>query len=362
MDWILALNTIRANNSQGYQERIPVATKENFAEVGKKIMSFEADTNEFLSALVNRIGFVEASNRRFKNPLAVLKTGGMPFGTTIEEIYTNPVTAKSYDANEVGDLLTIEKPDVKTIYHEKNREDKYPVSINMVKLQEAFTSPESLKSFYETSVLNAMYSGDEMDEFLLMKKTVSSAIAEGRIVTMDIEWDGEEQTSKNLVKVLKTLAGDFLFPKTCFNGYNALNAEKIGAKEMTEAITWTPAANQIILVRTDVDAATDVEVLAKAFNMEKTDFLKRKFVVDDFGDEDTLCMICDENIFKFKDTFYQVRSFNNGSNLTQKWWLHHHQLLSLSLFGNAVAIKKKAAAEAASVEDETGEAGEAGEE
>lgn len=344
MDFILAVNTIRANNSVGYQERIPVATKENFAQVGEKILSFEADTNEFLSALVNRIGFVEASNRRFKNPLSVLKTGGMPFGTTIEEIYTNPVKGKQYDGNEVGDLLSIEKPDTKTIYHEKNRENKYPVSINMVKLQEAFTSPEALKSFYETSILNAMYSGDEMDEYLLMKATVSTAIAEDRIVSMEIDYDGEEQTSKNLIKVLKTLSGDFLFPKTCYNGYNKLNEEKIAAKTLTEAITWTPAANQIILVRTDVDAATDVEVLAKAFNMDKTDFIKRKFVVDDFNDEDTLCMICDENIFKFKDTFYQVRSFNNGSNLTQKWWLHHHQILSLSLFGNAVAIKKKASA------------------
>lgn len=342
MDFILAINTIRANNSAGYQDRIPVATQENFAQVGQKIMSFEADTNEFLSALVNRIGFVEASTRRFKNPLAVLKTGGMPFGTTIEELYTNPVVGKEYDPNEVGDLLTIEKPDTKTIFHKKNRENKYPISINMVKLQEAFVSPDALREFYEANILNAMYSGDEMDEFMLMKKTISTAIAEERIVSIEVEYDGEEKTARDLIKTLKTLSGDFTFPKTCYNGYSSLNATKIAAKELTPAVTWTPAANQIILVRTDVDATTDVEVLAKAFNMDKTDFLKRKFVVDNFEDEDTLCVICDENIFKFKDTFYQVRSFNNGSNLTQKWWLHHHQVLSLSLFGNAVAIKKKA--------------------
>lgn len=344
MDFILAVNTIRANNSAGYQDRIPVATQENFAQVGAKIMSFEADTNEFLSALINRIGLVEASSRRFKNPLAVLKTGGMPFGTTVEEIYTNPVKAKKYDANEVGDLLTIEKPDTKTIYHVKNREDKYPISINLVKLQEAFVSPESLRAFYEDNILNAMYSGDEMDEYLLMKKTISTAIAEERIVSLEVEYDGEEKTARDLIKTLKTLSGDFIFPKTCYNGYSSLNAEKIAAEELTPAVTWTPAKNQIVLVRNDVDAVTDVEVLAKAFHMDKTDFLKRKFVVDDFEDEDTLCVLCDENIFKFKDTFYQVRNFNNGSNLTLKWWLHHHQVLSLSLFGNAVAIKKKAVA------------------
>lgn len=342
MDVLKVINTIRSQQGADYQSRIPVATRENFTQVGTAILEYEPDTNTFLYALVNKIGLQEVSNRRFKNPLSVLKKGGVPFGTTVEELYTNPVKSKQYDGNNTSDMLEVNKPDTKTLYHKKNRESKYPVSINTIKLQEAFHSPEAFQDFYTTSIFNALYSGDEMDEFLLMKNAMTEAIAAGKIISVEVEYDGEETSSKGLIKLLKTLSGNFTFPKTDYNGYNAMNADAIEAEELTPCITWTPTANQIVLVRTDVDASTDVEVLAKAFNMDKTDFLKRKFVIDDFGDDDTLCVLCDENMFKFKDIIYQLRSFNNGSNLVTNYWLHHHQMISLSLFANALAIKKKA--------------------
>ena len=55
MDVISILNTIRANNSAVYQERIPEATEQNMREVGNAILAYQACTNEFLDALVNRI-------------------------------------------------------------------------------------------------------------------------------------------------------------------------------------------------------------------------------------------------------------------------------------------------------------------
>lgn len=338
-DWIEVLNTIRDNNSSQYQERIPEATRENFAAVGNAILAYESDTNEFLSGLVNRIAFTEVSNRRFKNPLAVLKKGGKPFGTDIEEIYTNPVSAVAFNGSKTDDMLKVTTPDTKTIFHRRNRKDKYPVSISLAQLQAAFTSPAEMQNFYTTSILNAMYSGDEMDEYLLMRNVVSEAVVAKKMKAIPVAYDGEETAAKGLIKLLKTLSGNFRFPSQDYNGYNELNADTIEAGTTTACTTWTPFENQICIIRTDVDAATDVEVLAKAFNMDKTDFLKRKFVVDSFGDKNTLCVICDENIFKVTDDLYTVRSFDNGSNLTTNWWLHHWQTISLSLFGNAIAIQ-----------------------
>ena len=121
-----------------------------------------------------------------------------------------------------------------------------------------------------------------------------------------------------------------------------MNMSDITAGTITACTTWTPRENQILLIRSDVDASTDVEVLAKAFNMDKTNFLERKIVVDTFGDADVLCVICDENIFEVRDDLYQVRSFDNGSNLTTNYWLHHWETISLSLFGNGVAIRQNA--------------------
>lgn len=341
MDVISILNTIRANNSAMYQDRVPELTQANLEAVGVAIMEYEATTNEFLSALVNRVAFTHVSNRRYKNPLAILKKGGKPYGTDVEEIFTNPVSAVTFNGSDTDNMLKVTKPDVKTIFHRMNRQDKYPVSISTPQLQKAFTSFGEMGMFI-TSIITAMYSGDEMDEYLLMRNLVASGIAEGKVKTLDIPYTGDETTSKDLVKLLKTLSANFAFQSKEYNGYNVLNAEKISAGTITPCVTWVPKENQVLLIRADVDANTDVEVLAKAFNMDKTDFLQRKIVVDTFGDPDILCAIGDESAFKVYDDLYTVRSFDNGSNLTTNYWLHHWQTLSLSLFANFIAIKQSA--------------------
>lgn len=339
MDVITILNTIRSNNSTLYAERVPTATQSNLESVGTAILDYEATTNEFLSALVNRIAFTIASNRRFKNPLSILKKGGKPFGTDIEEIFTNPVSAKTFDGSGTSDMLNVTKPDVKTVYHRMNRQDKYPVSISTPQLQKAFKSLNEMEKFIN-SIITAMYSGDEMDEYLLIRNIVSEGIQDDKVVTFEVNYDGGEATSKDVIKLIKTLSLNFTFPSKEYNGYNKLNKAGIDGKTITPCTTWTPKENQVILIRSDVDASTDVEVLAKAFNLDKTDFLKRKVVVDSFGDTDTLCFICDESVFQIYDDLYQVRSFDNGSNLTTNYWLHHWQTISMSLFANAVAIKQ----------------------
>lgn len=342
MDVIAIMNTIHANNSALYQERVPVLTKTNIAEVGNPILTYEAIANEFLSAFVNRVAFEEVSNRRFVNPLAPLKKGGKPYGSDVLEIYTNPTTAVAFDGSTTSDMLKVSKPDTKTMYHRMNRQDKYPVSISDAQLKTAFTSLHELGKFFE-SVITSMYSGDEIDEFLLMRNLVADGVANNKIVTLEVEYDGSETACKDLVKVVKTLSSNFALPSKAYNGYNLMNAEKIDAGEITACTTWTPTANQVFLIRSDVDASTDVEVLAKAFNMDKTEFLKRKYVVDSFGDADTLCAILDEKNFEVRDDMYTVRSFSNGSNLVTNYWLHHWQTISYSLFGNGVAIKKATA-------------------
>ena len=339
MDVISILNTIHAQGSAMYQERVPQATRDNLQEVGTSITSYQNTTNEFLNALVNRIAFVIVSNRRFKNPLAILKKGGKPFGTDIEDIYTNPVKAVQFDGSNTSDMLNVTKPDVKTIYYRMNRQDKYPVSISTPQLQKAFTSGGEMEKFI-TSIITAMYSGDEMDEYLLMRNLVVGAIADSKVVVKEVDYTGDEETSKQLIILLKTLSTNFTFPSNSYNGYNELNKAGIDGKTITPCTTWCPKENQILLIRSDVDAVTDVEVLAKAFNMSKTDFLARKIVVDSFGDENTIAFLCDESVFQVYDDQYQVRSFENGSNLTTNYWLHHWQTMSMSLFGNGVAIKK----------------------
>lgn len=337
-DYITMLNTIHSNSSAQYQERIPQATRENFTQVGTALLNYEAEKNEFLNAFVYKICFTEVSNRRYKNPWAVLKKGTKPYGGIKEVVHTNPVNAVKFDGSVTSDLLTVYKPDVKTTYFKRNREDKYPVSISDAQLKTAFISPAEFGAFHQ-SVLNAMYSGDEQDEYLLMRNAVSENIASGnlRVIEVDYATDPAE-----LVKAVQTISRYFKYESTDYAGYNVQKATEIEAGTLTPVYTWCPPEKQVLLIREDVDVETDIEVLAKAFNMDKANFSQRKLGFDALDDGSVLCVLADEGFFDFQDDLYKVTNFTNGSNLTTSFFLHHWETIGLNPLANCVVFKQKA--------------------
>ena len=66
------LNVIRSDASQAYRDRVPEATQDNIAEIGNPILNYEATRNEFLDALVNRIGMVIITSRSYNNIIPFL--------------------------------------------------------------------------------------------------------------------------------------------------------------------------------------------------------------------------------------------------------------------------------------------------
>ena len=325
------LNTILAHASAEYQARVPEATKTNITEVGSAIMSYKPTENEFLSALVNKIAMTIVRNKTFSNPLKVLKKGGVPMGKNIEEIYTNPVTGTTYDASG-SKLLERAIPDTKAIYHSMNRQGQYKATISKAQLIQAFTSYQALEQLLN-SIVNAIYSGDNYDEFMLMKELFASAIAGGKLVTTDIAEVTDTNSAKEFVKAVKTAGQAMEFPTTVFNMYAQLNE---GEKPVT---TWTPKENQVLILRNDISVEVDVELLAKAFNVSYTDLEQRTIIVDGFGSA-TNCagILCDESFVQVYDNLNQMESFHNGEGLYDNFIFHHWQTYSLSLFANAVAF------------------------
>lgn len=329
------LNTILSNASADYQSRVPQATQDNITQVGQAIMSYQPTENEFLNALVNKIAMTIVRNKTFKNPLAVLKKGGVPLGKNIEEIYTNPVTGTTFDATG-ADLLNRSLPDTKAIYHTMNRQGKYKATVSKSMLIQAFTSYRELEKLL-TSIVNSIYSGDNFDEFLLMKQLFASAITGNKLKTIDLEMSGIEDadSAKKFVKSVKTIGQAMEFPSSAYNSYYDINKD-VDGKPVT---TWTPLNNQILILRNDVSVDVDVELLAKAFNVSYTDLQQRTLIVDSFGDAVNCAgVLCDESYVQVYDNLTQMETFHNGDGLYDNYIYHHWQTYSLSLFANAVAF------------------------
>lgn len=328
------MNAIHSEASELYQQRVPLATRDNIAEVGRAVMGFKETENEFLSALVNKIAMTIVHNKTFRNPLSILKKGSVPFGKNIEEIYTNPVTGTTFDPSG-ADLLTRAIPDTKAIYHAMNRQGKYKVTISKAQLITAFRSWNDLERLLD-SIVNALYSGDNMEEFMLMKSLFSSAIAGKKIRTIDLDMNITDKASASaFVKAVKTVGQGMTFPSSAYNSYYEINKET----DAKPVVTWTPLENQVLLLRNDISVNVDIELLAQAFNVSYAEMKQQTLLVDTFTDAPRCAgVLCDRAFVQVYDNLEQVENFHNGEGLYDNFILHHWQTYSLSLFANATAF------------------------
>lgn len=333
---VSVLNTILANASEMYQSRVPTATQTNITEVGAAVLSYKDTENEFLNALVNKIAMQIVHNKTFRNPLAVLKKGSIPLGKNLEEIYTNPTTGTVYDATGAN-LLNRNIPDTKAIYHSMNRQGMYKATVSKSQLVQAFTSYAMLEKLLDT-IVNSIYSGDNLDEFMLMKQLFSSAITGKKLKTVTL--DGvtaidSADTAKAAVKAIRTIGQAMEFPSSNYNSYYEINKET----DARPVVTWTPLANQVLVLRNDASVNMDVELLAKAFNVSYTDLKQRTLIVDTFGNANNcFAVLCDEAYVQVYDNLQQMENFHNGEGLYDNFMWHHWQTYSLSLFANAIAF------------------------
>lgn len=326
------LNTIRDNASEAYTSRIPEATRNNLSEIGGALIDDIDLANEFTSALINKVAYTRVHSKIFKNPLAMLKKGTKPYGDSIEEIFVNFAKGETFDVTGAT-LLNRKLPDVKAVYHKMNRKDKYKVSITHDLLQKAFRSFDGFNSVFN-GIINSLYNGDNLDEFVLFKQMIKQAIEDGCMTTYEVADPVTSATNaQEFIKSLKFVSQDMQFPKDIYNGY--LKAQD---KDTVPVTTFSSIDDQLIIIDTATSVSIDVDVLAKAFNMDRMTFLAKQVVIDAFPDPKIRAAIVDVQWSQIYDDLYQMRTFQNGEGLYDNYILHHWQTIAYSPLVNAVAF------------------------
>jgi uncharacterized protein YjdB len=329
-----ALNIIRANASQEYQNRVPQLTRDNITAVGAPILEYTATMNEFATGLVNRIGLVAVNEMRLTNPLQMLKTGTLPFGKDVQEIFTNVAKGETFDPTGAG-LLTRKIPDIKALYHRINRKDQYTVTITKEDLAKAFTSLTDMEALINT-VINSMYSGDNLDEFILMKNLIATAVTGSKVKIIKVSHVSGADSAKAFIKAVRSVSALMQFPSSDFNTYFE---NKPATDTGNPVVTWCPRENQVLLIRSDVMTEVGVEALAYMFNMSVADFNAKHIEVDSFGSAvNCYALLADKAWFKIYDGVIATDDFYNPKGRYTNFFLTHEQAYSFSYFANAVAF------------------------
>ena len=343
---ITSLNAIReASVSEGtiYHQYLPIVDDNtDIAAFGTPILNNTPVMNEFMNRLVNRIVYTSFENKYFNNPLQILEGDRIPLGYAGQEIYVNPAKGRKYDVNDFAGLLVKYEADVKVQYTSVNMDLQYPVTVPRHKLKQAFVSWDSLDNFV-MELSNSLYNGAYIDEFRFTKGLVSAAYSSNQVQYRTISAVSSEATAKTFVQTARELFLNMQLPSTEYNAWS-----KVGGYGK-EILTYSRPEDIVFLIRNDVRAYLDVNVLAEAFNMDKADLLGRIIPIDNFDQYDDngtkifdgsaiIGFIGDSSWFRIKRQDMYLDEFYNANNRTWQYYLNLTKMYNYSLFANGIVL------------------------
>lgn len=309
-------------------------TMTNFNELGV-VLTMPSHANSFWSVLMNKIGMTIVNFKVWNNPLAHLKGADIPYGEIIESISMNPAEVKDYETDS-DTQFSVVVADAKVEFHSINSRKFTTVSMNRAKLKEAFSSPEALAKTI-TENINTLVAGKNIYEFNAMKNIITTAVNNNYVVTEEIARPVKTQASAdNFVESLRLRALSFGFPSTAYNKY----AEIKGSGERAFS-TYTEIDDVYIILPIAVLSQIDVYALAKAYNMDKEQFIGHVIAVDDLGEKNGKKingLICDKAFLQFHDYENTTSESFDARYLNYKFYHHFWSSFDISLLANAVAI------------------------
>lgn len=346
------LNAVRNDASPEYRAAVPVAnnTIESIRSIGNIIMGYQPYQNEFLKAIVNRIGRVIITSKLYSNPWASFKKGLLEYGETVEEIFVNLAKPHQFNPKEAEDtVFKREMPDVRAAFHAMNYQKYYKVTVSNDQLRQAFLSWEGISDLI-SRIIDSLYTGANYDEFVVMKYLIARMALNGNIASVTVPAVNAEN-SKSIVSTIKGISNQLEFLSTKYN--------------MTGVASFTSKNDQFVIMNANFDALIDVEVLASAFNMDKAEFMGHRVLVDSFADQDAErlavlfeedanytpftaaeieqlkaipCIILDRDWFMIFDNFYNFTEIYNPQGLNWNYFYHTWKTFSASPFANAIAF------------------------
>ena len=329
------LNAIRSDARYDYQNMVPEATKANIQETIAGIMSDNITRNEFVSALINRIGSTIVRDISWKNPLAVFKQGMMNFGDTIEEVHLDFIKPTIYEEQRdylERDVFGQAPPPAKSGFHTLNRKEKFKITLNRDVLRRAFLSDNGLSEMI-SQIMSVAASSDEWSEFLYMTrlfKTYDDSFGFFRMQIADLnQFEVSKDKVDTALKALRVAANKMMYPTPAFNSAGVHS--------------FARPEDLVLITTPEFKANVDVTSLAAAFNRGDAEAPSNIITVPSevLGMDDTSAILTSKQFFVIKDILLENRSISNPEGLYDNYWLHHWSILSASPFTPAIAFGTK---------------------
>lgn len=346
-----SLNQIRETSIQNntlYAKQIDEITPNtDISAISSVLLDNPELMNEFMNMLVKRIVYTQLVNYKlYNNPLKFLEGDQMPLGSIGQEIFINPAKGRKFDVNDFAGLLAKYEADVKVQYMHLNSDIQYPVTITRAKIKDAFVSWTNLEAFIN-GITQSLYNGAYIDRYNFTKGLVSSAYNNNTVKVQVISKPNTEELAKEFLTLARTMYLNFQEPTSDYNAWRQVGGYG------RDVLTWTDPEDIVFLIRNDVGAYLDVNVLAQAFNIDSAKLLGRVKYIQDFSERDKdgnvvvdgskiVAMIADKKWFRIKNQEITMDEFYNANNRTWQMYLNDVNMYQYSLFCNSVIFATEA--------------------
>lgn len=336
------LDTVRKYAPQDYQRNIPPTTQGGVEATLKALNNYMPCWDVFWNVFLGRIGRVQINDRmNFTNPLAKLKRPALRYGRTIQEIQANLIKARAYDAKDINVFgREGREPEIHQAFHQENRRDKYELNIPMEDvLHGSFIEGESISAFFN-SLSEIPIASANNDEYVLMRKLLTyfdefQGFYNIHVEDMhNLDMSLNEQLMRG-VKLVQAMSATYTKLKYFRTEYSPEGRNKGLATR----------SNRIIaIIDADVKAAMDAANVSFAFKGEKQKLVADEIIVlDELPIPGCQAIMLDDEWYQCSDTItpLMLQSPLNPSNMSYNYFYHVWQVLSYSIFLNAVMFSTR---------------------
>lgn len=315
-------NAVRNDEvSSEFRERIPEGTLTNLKDVAAAMEQYTPSYNEFMDALINRIGLTILNFRMWQNPLSQFKRK-LENGQSVQEIQTDLIKAAILNFKDENNPFAKNIPEVKVVYHNVDKPNTYTVTINEDQVRTAFLSWDGIRQLTD-SVIATLYNSYYWDDYLCCREILVNACEKkkGFLVSCPYIGNKGEDAAKEFIKAVKTYAGKLKFMSKLYNAY------KIN--------TFTPPESLVLFIDPAVKQTIDVNVLSAAFQLA---YAKIEFTIIEVDElpYGVSGILCDAEFLRIYNYTERMTSLFNPKDLSTNYFLNVRNVYSSSILKNCV--------------------------
>ena len=224
--------------------------------LGKIFQGYPAMANEWLSVYMNKVSLQKVSNKLWDGQFfGMFRKGRLGAGDSIEDSFYRPIQSTPYSKNTAGAMnyvdYTQKSPSVS--FYTKNFHVQYIWTIYATRLIQACVTPTQLGNFLDGMNI-AIQNGYRLDYRCMLKATLCKAILlgnAGKTVNLSAGYSNAD--------FVEACRYHYMQMQDFTSNYNTAQVENF-------------ATDIQIMFDDATKAKLDVNVMADAFNMSKTDF------------------------------------------------------------------------------------------